>query len=72
MHLALRIVYALAINWVTMSFPVLMLLKYYTCREYLLIYRLIDGLGPVDLVLFILFLELVILNLNVVIYGEEQ
>ena len=55
--LALRIMDDIAINWVTMKFPLLMLYL-----QIIFINRCIDRLGPVDLVLFTLILELVNLN----------
>ena len=52
--------YAIAVNWATMTFPLLMLYL-----QIIFIDKLIDRSGPVDLVLLTLLLELVNLNLNV-------
>ena len=51
--------HAIAINWATLTFPLSML-----HLQIIFIDRLIDRLGPVDLVLFTLLLELLDLNLN--------
>ena len=63
--LALRITYTTAINWTMISFLLLMLLTFRLYLQIILIDRLIDRLGPMDLTLFTLLLELVNLNLNV-------
>ena len=49
--------HAIAINWFTMTFPLLILYLQIMFFE-----RLIGRLGPVDLVLFTLLFELVNLN----------
>ena len=56
--IALRIMHSIAISWAAMTFPLLMLYL-----QIIFIDRLIDRLGPVDLVSFTLLLELA--NLNV-------
>ena len=49
--------HVIAINWATITFPLLML-----CLQIIFIDKLIGGLGPVDLVLSTLLLEMIILN----------
>ena len=55
----LRFIHAIAIIWVTMTFLLLL------SNLQIIFDTFIDRLGPVDLVLFTLLLELVNLNLNV-------
>ena len=58
--------HAIAINYATVTFPLLMLYL-----QIIFFDGLIDRLRPVDLVLFTLLLELVNLNLNVKKYHTE-
>ena len=63
--LALTVMYATAISCTTMILILLMLLTYRLYFQIIFIRRLIDGLGPVDLVLFTLLLGLVVFNITV-------
>ena len=58
--LVLGILYAIAVNWATMKFLLILYL------QIIFIDRLIDRLGPVDLMLLTLLLKLLDLNLKAI------